>query len=120
MSVSDPWGRCLDSGLKQRREEGREGGEAVVVIKLSLPTLPPPLQHLMIHNMLKSELGKCREIANQSQFRPDFFFFGPPPYFADIPRSREMLLHTFYILILLDQKKSKKKGLVPDGAHAVS
>ena len=26
---------------------------------------------------------------------------------------------TFYILISLDQKKSKKKGLIPDGAHAV-
>ena len=46
LSVSDPWKRCLDSGLKpgerraERGEEGERGG-AVVVIKLSLPTLPP-------------------------------------------------------------------------------
>ena len=36
-------------------EAGERRGEAVVVIKLSPPTLPPTLQHLMIHNILKSE-----------------------------------------------------------------
>ena len=45
-----------------KAEERRGGGEAVVVIKLSLPTLPPPLQHLMIHNMLESELGKVTKM----------------------------------------------------------
>ena len=122
LSVSDPWGRCLDSGLKQRRGR-RGGGEAVVVIKLSLPTLPPPLQHLMIHNMLESELGKVTKMQRDCQSIPIltrfFLLRASPILFRYSKISREMLLHTFYILILLDQKKSKKKGLVPDGAHAV-
>ena len=95
-----PLGKMFGQWIKA--EERRGGGEAVVVIKLSLPTLPPPLQHLMIHNMLESEHGKLTKMQRDCQSIPILTRFFSS---SGLPHT-----FTFYILISLDQKKAKRKG----------
>ena len=93
-----PLGKMFGQWIKAE-ERGEEGGEAVVVIKLSLPTLPPPLQHLMIHNMLKSELGKVTKMQRYCQSIPiltRFFLLRASP-----------ILSTFWYRWI--RKKAKRK-----------
>ena len=98
-----PLGKMFGQWIKA--EERRGGGEAVVVIKLSLPTLPPPLHPSILWSTTCSNLNL--ENAERLPINPNF----------DQIFSSSGLPHT--LQIFLDQekcwyrwirKKAKRKG----------